>query len=233
MLMIPHYLVVLAAFLCNFSSTLSLLLFQACMLSSSLFHTFLCHSAVVKVAWQELDHACILVAMFGTYVRIIINSFQCFPVVRTAHLSIVSVLFGSVLWLKYKPRTNSSKVSLPMFFTVSLYSVAPFGHWIVLSSSLADNNVDSTVKTIFLLSNLIFSFFAQMISWMFFPFLLGGVGVIFYVSHFPECVVPCGRVDMCGASHQIWHVLIFSGTGQPSHNTHHYHFLQAWPPGTT
>ena len=161
MIMILHYLGVFAALVCNFSSTLSLLLFQACMLSSSLFHTFLCHSAGVKAAWQELDHACILVAMFGTYVRIIINSFQCFPVVRTAHLSIVSVLFGSVLWLKYKPRTNSSKVSLPMFFTVSLYSVAPFGHWVVLSSSLADNNVDSTVKTIFFVIKFIFSFLSR------------------------------------------------------------------------
>jgi len=181
-----------------------LLTYQACMLSSSLFHTFLCHSAVVKEAWQELDHACILVAMFGTYVRIIINSFQCFPVVRTAHLSIVTVLFSSVLWLKYKPRTNSSKVSLPMFFTVALYSIAPFGHWVLLSSSLENNNVDST-----------------MISWMFLPFLLGGVGVIFYVSHFPESVVPCGRVDLCGASHQIWHVLIFSGMAS-------WYFLSCW-----
>jgi len=181
-----------------------LLTYQACMLSSSLFHTFICHSAPVKAAWQEMDHACILIAMYGTYVRIIINNFQCFPVVRTTHLTIVTALFGSVLWLKYKPRSGTSKVSLPMFFTVALYSAAPFGHWVHLSSSVENSNVDST-----------------MISWMFFPFLLGGVGVLFYVSHFPEAVVPCGRVDLCGASHQIWHVLIFSGMAA-------WYYLSCW-----
>ena len=128
------------------------------MLSSSLFHTFICHSEVVKAAWQEMDHACILIAMYGTYVRIIINNFQCFPMVRLTHLSLVTILFASVLWLKYKPRSGSSKVSLPMFFTVALYSVAPFGHWIQLSPSLENSNVDSTVSYIsnFLINN--FSF---------------------------------------------------------------------------
>lgn len=173
-----------------------LMTYQACMISSSLFHTFLCHSAVVKTTWRQMDHACILIAMYGTYVRIIVNNFQCFPMVRLAHLSLVTVLFGSVLWMKYKPRARSgpSRVSLPMFFMVALYSVAPFGHWIQLSPSVQNTNVDST-----------------MISWMFFPFLLGAVGVIFYASHFPEALVPCGCVDLCGASHQIWHVLILSG----------------------
>ena len=118
------------------------------MLSSSLFHTFLCHSAVVKSTWQKMDHACILIALYGTYVRIIVNNFQCFPMVRLAHLSLVTVLFGSVLWMKYKPRTRSgpSRVSLPMFFMVALYSVAPFGHWIQLSPSVQNTNVDSTVR---------------------------------------------------------------------------------------
>jgi len=186
------------------ATTTQLLTYQACMLSSSLFHTFLCHSAVVKAAWQQLDHGCILIAMYGTYIRIIINNFQCFPMVRMGHLSIVTLLFGSVLWLKYKPRSGSPKVSLPMFFTVALYSAAPFGHWIHLSPSIENSNVDFT-----------------MISWMFLPFLLGGVGVVFYVSHFPETVVPCGRVDLCGASHQIWHVLIFSGMAS-------WYYLSCW-----
>ena len=123
------------------------------MLSSSLFHTFICHSEVVKTAWQQMDHACILIAMYGTYVRIIINNFQCFPTVRLTHLSIVTILFTSVLWLKYKPRSGSSKVSLPMFFTVALYSAAPFGHWIQLSPSVENSNVDSTVSNNYRLSH--------------------------------------------------------------------------------
>jgi len=178
----------------HLATIVQLVTYQACMLSSSLFHTFLCHSAQVKRTWQELDHACILIAMFGTYVRIIINHFQCFPLVQLSHLSVVFLLFGSIFYIKYSPWTSSTKVSLPLFFSVALYSVAPFGHWIHLSFSIENSNVDSL-----------------MICWMFFPFLLGAVGVLFYVSHFPESMAPLGQVDICGASHQIWHVLIFSG----------------------
>jgi len=186
------------------ATAIQLLTYQACMLSSSLFHTFICHSARAKASWQQLDHGCILIAMYGTYIRIIINNFQCFPMVRMGHLSIVTLLFSSVLWLKYNPRSDSPKVSLPMFFTVALYSAAPFGHWIHLSPSIENSNVDFT-----------------MISWMLLPFLLGGVGLVFYVSHFPETVVPCGRVDLCGASHQVWHVLILSGMAS-------WYYLSCW-----
>jgi len=187
-----------------FATAIQLITYQACMLSSSLFHTLLCHSAVVKSAWQELDHACILIALYGTYVRIIINNFQCFPMFRLAHLAFVTALFGSVLWMKYRPKSSSSKVSLPMFMTMALYSVAPFGHWIQLSHSILNTNVDPT-----------------MISWMFFPYLVGAVGVLFYISHFPEVVVPTGQVDLCGSSHQIWHVLIFSGMAS-------WYYLSCW-----
>jgi len=176
------------------ATTFQLVTYQACMLSSSLFHTFLCHSAKVKTAWQELDHACILIAMFGTYIRIIINNFNCFPSIRLLHLILVTLLFGSVLYLKYSPASSNTKVSLPLFFSVAIYSVAPFTHWIHLSQEIENSNVDST-----------------MICWMFLPFILGAIGVLFYISHFPEVAVPCGCVDFYGASHQIWHVLIFSG----------------------
>ena len=50
-----------------------------------------------------------------------------------------------------------------------------------------------------------------MIKWMFFPYGVGGLGLFFYVSRVPECVVSAGKVDLCGASHQIWHMLIFAG----------------------
>lgn len=186
------------------ATTIQLVTYQACMLSSSLFHTFLCHSAEVKTTWQELDHACILVALYGTYVRIIVNNFQCFPVYLLAHLSLVTTLFASVLWMKYRPRSSPSKVSLAMFLTLALYSIAPFGHWIQLSPFIENTNVSPT-----------------MISWMFFPYLVGAVGVFFYISRFPEAVVPCGQVDICGASHQIWHVLIFSGMAS-------WYYLSCW-----
>ena len=50
-----------------------------------------------------------------------------------------------------------------------------------------------------------------MLWWMVFPYLVAGAGVIFYISHFPEVSCCSGKFDIYGSSHQIWHVLIFSG----------------------
>ena len=50
-----------------------------------------------------------------------------------------------------------------------------------------------------------------MLWWMVFPYLVAGVGVIFYISHFPEVSCCSGKFDIYGSSHQIWHILIFSG----------------------
>ena len=50
-----------------------------------------------------------------------------------------------------------------------------------------------------------------MLWWMLFPYIVAGVGVLFYVTHFPEIKVPTGVFDIFGHSHQIWHVFIFSG----------------------
>ena len=50
-----------------------------------------------------------------------------------------------------------------------------------------------------------------MIWWMGFPYVLAGLGFLFYVSHFPEIKVGSGIFDIYGSSHQIWHVLIFLG----------------------
>ena len=59
-----------------------------------------------------------------------------------------------------------------------------------------------------------------MLCWMVFPYLVAGLGVLFYISHFPERLIP-GQVDIYGASHQIWHLLIFSGMAS-------WYWLSCW-----
>jgi predicted membrane channel-forming protein YqfA (hemolysin III family) len=56
----------------------------------------------------------------------------------------------------------------------------------------------------------------QLILWLFVPYLLGAAGLFFYLSRYPERLVPRGRVDLCGASHQIWHLLILAGQSAQS-----------------
>ena len=113
------------------------------MLSSSLFHTMSCHTT--RPLWQKLDHVSILVALYGTYVRVIINNFTCFPHYQNIHLAVVTLLFGSVISLKY---SGATKVSLPLFLSLALYSIAPFLHWVQLSHFIENTNVTNTVSLI-------------------------------------------------------------------------------------
>jgi len=182
-------------------TTFQLISYQICMGSSALFHTFLCRSKTTKEVWQRADHAGILVALVGTYVRIIVTNFSCFPIFQLGHLTAVLTIFLTVAMAKYgrylfisHPLPHEHyKVGLPLFLGLSSYAVAPFSHWILLSPILQQNHVTNA-----------------MVAWMFFPYMIGAVGVIFYVSRFPEKMVPSGCVDLCGASHQIWHLFIMT-----------------------
>ena len=111
------------------------------MLSSTAFHTMSCHDS--RQSWNKLDQASILLALYGTYVRVIINNFQCFPQYKVVHLATVTTLFATVLYYKYKG--GGSRVSLPLFLTLALYSVAPFAHWVSLSHFVENSNVNDTV----------------------------------------------------------------------------------------
>jgi len=188
----------------DYSATvLQLITYQACMLSSSLFHTMSCHDT--RTSWQRLDQSSILLALYGTYVRIIINNFQCFPVYRGLHLGLVTIMFGTVLFMKSRSGPDQkARVSLPLFLCLALYSVAPFAHWVSLSHMVLNTNITNT-----------------MLWWMLFPYIVAGVGVLFYVTHFPEIKVPTGVFDIFGHSHQIWHVFIFSGMAS-------WYWLSCW-----
>jgi len=126
----------------DFTATIiQLMTYQACMLSSTAFHTMSCHDS--RQSWNKLDQASILLALYGTYVRVIINNFQCFPQYKVVHLATVTTLFATVLYYKYKG--GGSRVSLPLFLTLALYSVAPFAHWVSLSHFVENSNVNDTV----------------------------------------------------------------------------------------
>ena len=72
------------------------------MILSSMFHTFLCHSERVKYKWKEADHSGILIALWGTYTRLVVP-------VDSRHSSL------SALWDTYSrfavPVDTSSRLS--------------------------------------------------------------------------------------------------------------------------
>jgi len=180
-----------------------LVTYQICLLSSALFHTFSCHSEQAHKAWMQTDHFGIVVALFGTYVSIIHNVFHCHHDWRNIHLSIISVIFAIttlVMWCPslghMLPWTKRAKGGVPlwMFLTLSLYVAIPFSHWVYMNGGLNNPLVLLRIKS------------------MVIPFMIGGVGLCFYVSRFPENLLQFnGCFDLFGASHQVWHVMIFLG----------------------
>ncbi len=51
----------------------------------------------------------------------------------------------------------------------------------------------------------IFFFFQEKLCQIVLPFLIGGVGLIFYITRFPEKMFRAGSVDILGSSHQVKH----------------------------
>jgi len=183
----------------RFAIIIQLVTYQICMLTSSLFHLFSCHSQSTRSWLRSADHAGILMALFGTYVRLLANNFHCFRLWRDIHILIISLLIGCILFVNFSPNNgkfSNRTVKTPLFLLVAVYAVAPLYHWISLNNTLAYNSLDIT---------------SNILTWYVFPYILGGIGLFFYLVRVPEKVVTVGLVDIFGHSHQIWHVFILSG----------------------
>ncbi|TRY79575.1 hypothetical protein TCAL_11192 [Tigriopus californicus] len=176
---------------------IQLISYQFCMLSSSLFHTFSCHSENAHKSWLQFDHFGIFFALFGTYISFICDTFTCHPGWKTLHLSVVVFIFAVIGYLRYSPTLDSSprttKIQLFFFVAMGMYALIPFAHWACLEGGLSSLAVQNKLN-------------AMMV-----PYGIAGIGLCFYVSHFPEKVFNTGQVDVFGASHQVWHVFVFVG----------------------
>ena len=80
----------------------------------------------------EFEQAGIFLSLFATYVRVLVTIFHCHPILRAAHLSVVCLLFTSVILLHFG-RDNSAPI-LP-FVGIAVYAVAPLAHWATVSES--------------------------------------------------------------------------------------------------
>ena len=161
------------------------------MLSSALYHTMSCHSS--SLSWLCLDQSSILIAVYGTSVKVIVNHFHCFPQQKNLHLvlvTVLSVLSISTLFLKVRSLVTGlvTRVIPLVLLLMALHHVFIMAHWVYLGQHLTMSYV----------------------LWMCIPYTMAGVGVFFYLSHIPERLC-CSEFDIWGASHQIWHVFILTG----------------------
>ena len=174
-----------------------LVCYQACMILSSLFHTFTCHSKTVSERCLSLDLIGITLALLATYLSGIYFAFGCHAWWRDFYLYTVGGIFALAAGAQLHPRfsqENYAPFRIGLFVLWAAYGIIPTLHWVWLHSG-GNDGANSPIVSLML----------PRIAVM---YALCGIGFLFYITKLPERAVP-GLVDIIGHSHQWWHIFIF------------------------
>ncbi|KAI8098179.1 hemolysin-III related-domain-containing protein [Gilbertella persicaria] len=165
-----------------------------CLLCSSIYHTFICHSAYhVKSFTATLDYIGITFLITASISIVVHFGFYCDPIPRNRYM-IFSCLIGSIgvilPFFRFFDTRRYRPLRIGLFVAMAFSSVVPLLHM---------TTVKGTTNTAVFLK----------------PALLGAVmyicGVTVYGKRFPEKFFP-GKFDAAGmTSHAIWHVFVCLG----------------------
>ncbi|KAI9281047.1 hemolysin-III related-domain-containing protein [Sporodiniella umbellata] len=166
----------------------------ACLLCSSIYHTFICHSAhTVKSFTATLDYIGITFLITASISTIVHFGFYCDPISRNYYM-VFSSLIGSIgvilPFFRFFDTKRYRPLRIGLFVAMAFSSIVPLLH-LATVKGLADS----------------FEFLK--------PALMGIAmyvcGVTIYANRFPEKFFP-GRFDSMGmTSHAIWHFFVCLG----------------------
>ncbi|KAI7907192.1 hemolysin-III related-domain-containing protein [Cokeromyces recurvatus] len=183
------------------ASNLDLLMFIAfcfssllCLLCSSVYHTFICHSAHhIKSFTATLDYIGITFLITASISMVVHFGFYCEPIPRARYI-IFSCLIGSIgvilPFFRFFDTKRYRPLRIGLFVAMAFSSIVPLLHLSTLKGLLVT-----------------LSFLK--------PVLIGCImytcGVIVYGKRFPEKFFP-GKFDATGmTSHAIWHIFVCLG----------------------
>lgn len=172
--------------------TAGLVCFQFCLLASTGYHIFRCHSPKAYRCWLSLDLTGILIGLLGCYLPGIHFAFYCTTIWRDVYLFVIGVLFLSVFYYQAGGPSMSPKwfrVRVFLYVLLSACGVVPAIHWICINGGFESEIVRALAPKVVVV------------------YLLGSAAFFFYITQFPERCFP-GKFDFVGASHQVWHVII-------------------------
>lgn len=165
-----------------------------CLLCSSIYHTFICHSAHhVKSFTATLDYIGITFLITASISIIVHFGFYCEPIPKMRYI-IFSCLIGSIgvilPFFKFFDTKRYRPLRIGLFVAMAFSSVVPLLHL---------TTVKGVVETGVFLK----------------PALIGALmyvcGVTVYGKRFPEKFFP-GKFDAAGmTSHAIWHIFVCLG----------------------
>lgn len=193
---IPADLLVSSASLSDLAVLTGVLLcYQACMIMSSLFHTFTCHSHNVSQTCLSLDLGGITLALLASYLSGIHYAFWCHDNWRAFYLVTVAGIFVVATGAQFHPKFAKEEYfhfRVALFMVWALYGLVPTVHYIFLHGGFGSSEplVSALLPRIGIM------------------YAICGVAFVFYIAKLPERWLP-GTLDYFGHSHQWWHVLIF------------------------
>ncbi|KAJ5806781.1 hypothetical protein N7474_010373 [Penicillium riverlandense] len=159
---------------------------------SSTYHTLLCHSPHFAGLWARFDYVAIVFQILGSFISGIYIGFYCEPHLQKLYwlmIGILGLLTGLVV---VHPRLQSKEwriLRLSTFVATGLSAFAPITH---ASSLFPYEQLDQQAG----------------LRYYYLEGLVLIIGVLFYATNFPESWKP-EYFDIWGASHQIFHVLVF------------------------
>ncbi|XP_069123270.1 progestin and adipoQ receptor family member 3-like [Argopecten irradians] len=172
--------------------TLGLCCYQFCMLCSTGFHMFACHSERASKRWLAIDLTGISIGVIGCYLPAVHYAFYCLSIWRDIYLFIITCLSISTFVIMQNPRYFSNEWSnkrIMVYVGLGAYGVIPTIHWIYLNGGVSAAVVQLFVPKVIIM------------------YSLAVMALVFYITKFPERFVP-GLFDFVGSSHQWWHVIV-------------------------
>ncbi|KAI9092127.1 hemolysin-III related-domain-containing protein [Phlyctochytrium arcticum] len=164
-----------------------------CLGLSATFHTFICHSRSVCIAWNKADYVGIIFQICGSSVPAIFYAFYCNRQLQITYLTMMTV-FGFMTFA----------MCMSSHFSTPAYRFIRTGCFVALGCS-------TVIPVIHVVSIYGFQFVSQNLSfwYMISMGLQYLVGAFIYASRVPERWYP-GKFDIWGQSHQLFHLLVVS-----------------------
>eukprot|EP00218_Dolichomastix_sp_CCMP3274_P001990 CAMPEP_0170161018 /NCGR_PEP_ID=MMETSP0033_2-20121228/74982_1 /TAXON_ID=195969 /ORGANISM="Dolichomastix tenuilepis, Strain CCMP3274" /LENGTH=321 /DNA_ID=CAMNT_0010398607 /DNA_START=29 /DNA_END=991 /DNA_ORIENTATION=+ len=176
--------------------------FSTCFMlaASAVYHTVTCVSQRCSERHLTCDLLGIVIQILGLYCWGFWHGFQCSPVIRTRYMVAVGVLTPYMVLVAVLPLCKRFHavvvVSYALFVAAGLVPVAHFAHRTGIFS--AHETPDPADVALMGGICVMFAFYL--------------IGVIFYVTHWPERRWP-GSFDVLGHSHQWWHIGVMLAPG--------------------
>ncbi|CAL1531561.1 unnamed protein product [Lymnaea stagnalis] len=172
--------------------TIGLMCFMFCMLCSTGFHIFCCHSERASRRWLALDMTGVSMGIIGCYLPAVYYAFYCLTIWRDIYMFIITVLSACTLMFQLHPHFFTHSwffTRVAVYVGLSAYGIIPTIHWIYLNGGISSPVVQMFIPKVTMM------------------YMLGSLAFSFYITKFPERILP-GKFDYIGSSHQLWHIII-------------------------